>query len=270
MTNSLIGSTGARRLRSLAEPMAGRLYGSGVVLAYHDILDDAALPYLYSVRSSVFRRQIAMVAGLGYEFVPLSRLAEDLLQGRSVSGKAAIVFDDALVGVHRHALPFLQQEQIPWTLLPVTDHLGAPPPWWDRAERTMDLKEIQEAVSAGAELCSHTASHVSLPDVDPARVHDELVRSRGLLSEWGGKEVVDLCYPFGHQNEAVKGMVKAAGYRTGWTFTNGRCRPGDDPFALRRMAMHDDLQGFRWTLSLLLPHWTWPEAGPTPRQGTEP
>lgn len=249
----------AMSARGLIAPVTDRLRGSGVVLAYHDILDDFASPYLYSVRNSVFREQVTMVAGLGYEFVHLSHLAEELLAGRSVSGKAAIVFDDALVGVHRHALPFLRREQILWTLLPVTDYLGVPPPWWDKPDRTMSLSEIQDAVAAGAELCSHTATHVSLPNLDPGKMEDELVRSRELLSEWGGKEVVDLCYPFGHQNEGVRELTKVAGYRTGWTFTNGRCHPDDDHFTLRRMAMHDDLQGLRWAKSVLRPHWTWPE-----------
>ncbi|AGF73609.1 hypothetical protein A605_13065 [Corynebacterium halotolerans YIM 70093 = DSM 44683] len=227
-------------------------------MAYHDIIDDLASPYPYAVRASVFREQVAMVGQLGYRFVPLSELAETLVAGGSTSGKAAIVFDDALIGVHRNALPVLRERNLPWTLLPVTDHPGVSPPWWQEADRTMDLDEIREAVAAGAELCGHTATHLSLPDMSPGQVQDELVRSRELLSEWGGREVVDLCYPFGHQNARVRELVRASGYRTGWTFTNGRCHPGDEPLTLRRMAMHDELRGLHWARTLLRPRWTWP------------
>lgn len=258
MANESLRGAEARRLRRLAGPVTDRLGGSGVVLAYHDILPDSSVPYLYSVRNSVFREQVTTVARLGYEFVHLSHLAKNLVNGQPVSGKVAIVFDDALVGVHRNALPFLRSRQIPWTLLPVTACLGMYPPWWGKAERTMTLSEIQGAVAAGAELCSHTANHVSLPDLDRGRAQDELVRSRELLSEWGGREVLDLCYPFGHQNERVRELTREAGYRTGWSFTNGRCHSDDDPFTLRRMAMRDDMRGLGWVKWLLRPRWTWP------------
>lgn len=258
MSDRSLRSAGARALRGLASPVADRLGGSGLVMAYHDIIDDSAPPYLYAVRASVFREQVAMVRHLGYQFVHLSELAGTLVAGGSVSGKAAIVFDDALIGVHRNALPVLRERNLPWTLLPVTDHLGVAPPWWREADRTMDLEEIREAVTAGAELCGHTATHLSLPDMSPGQAQEELVRSRELLSAWGGREVVDLCYPFGHQNAQVRELTRATGYRTGWTFTNGRCHPGDEPFTLRRMAMHDELRGLRWARSLLRPKWTWP------------
>lgn len=231
---------------------------SGLVLAYHDVIADSAPVYPYAVRESTFHAQLRLTRRLGFEFVPLSALADALLAGRSVAGLAAVLFDDALRGVHLRALPYLATESIPWTLLPVTDRLGVAPDWWEPADRTMTRTEVAEAVSAGAELCGHTATHPSLPALDDDAVRSELLRSREQLSEWGGREVRDMCYPFGHQDARIRRLVAESGYRTGWSFTNGRCHPADDPFALARMAMREEMQGARWAKFLLRPRWTWP------------
>ncbi|MGD7003482.1 polysaccharide deacetylase family protein [Corynebacterium halotolerans] len=252
------------RPEQFTAPVAGHLLRSGIVLGYHDIIADSAPVYRYAVRRSVFRQQLRTVRSLGYRFVPFAELSAGLLRGEPVAGLAAVLFDDALVGVYRHALPWLTEQHTPWTLLPVTARLGTAPPWWAPADRTMTRTEVTEAVAAGAQLAGHTATHPSLPQLSDAAVREELTRSRELLSEWGNREVTDLCYPFGHQDARVRALTAAAGYRTGWTFTNGRCRAGDEPFRLHRMAMHDGLRGPTWWKTLLRPHWTWPAVTDTP------
>ncbi|MGP6175231.1 polysaccharide deacetylase family protein [Corynebacterium sp. A21] len=254
-------------MRGALTPVADRFGGSGIVLAYHDIIGDEDTPYQYAVRVSTFREQLKLVQQLGYRFIHFSELTDRLLRGDSVAGTAAILFDDALIGVYRNAMPHLLGQGLPWTLLPVTARLGVKPPWWEPAERTMDLGEIRESVAAGAQLCGHTATHLSLPELTPAQVAAELLRSREQLSIWGGRDVRELCYPFGHQNAWVREQVRSAGYRSGWTFTNGRCHPGDDPFTLRRMAMTEELSGVSWAKSLLRPRWTWPAPPDTSATG---
>ena len=234
---------------------AGR---SGVVLAYHDILPDSADVYQYAVTESTFLHQLDLVADLGLRPVSLSEFTDHLLAG-DASGLAAVVFDDALVGVHKYAMPHLSDRNIPWTLLPVTDHPGVRPTWWPEAARTMTRAEIGEALTAGATLCGHTANHVSLPDVAPQTALDELTRSRDALSDWTGSEVRELCYPFGHQNADVRALAERAGYRVGYSFTNGRSHPGTDMFAQPRMAMHEGLRSRAWLTTLLRPNFTWPE-----------
>lgn len=243
---------------TISQFLQRRFTESGVVLAYHDIIDDSAPIYPYAVRESTFRAQISLARRLGFEFIPLSSLVDALLSGASVSGKAALLFDDALRGVHLRAMPYLSEESIPWSLLPVVDRLGVFPDWWEPADRTMTLDEVVEAVDSGAQLCGHTATHPSLPKLDDASILMELQHSREKLSTWGNREVLDMCYPFGHQDTRVRKLTRKAGYRSGWSFTNGRCHPADDPFSLARMAMREDLSGARLAKFLLRPRWTWP------------
>ena len=123
----------------------------------------------------------------------------------------------------------------------------------------MTRAEIAEALDAGATLCGHTATHQSLPDLATGVVLDELRRSRDALSEWAGTDVLELCYPFGHQDARIRDLVARAGYRVGYTFTNGRCDPRMDTFAQPRMAMHEGLRSTKWLTTLLRPRRTWPE-----------
>ena len=119
--------------RVLRDATAGLRTGrSGVVLAYHDIIADTAAVYPYAVTESTFLHQLDLVEAVGLRPVTLADLTDHLVAG-DASGLAAIVFDDALVGVHRHALPRLADRRLPWTLLPVTERTGVRPPWWPEA-----------------------------------------------------------------------------------------------------------------------------------------
>lgn len=230
---------------------------SGVVLAYHDIVADSATVYPYAVRESTFRHQFDVLDAVGLRPVTLAEFTDRLTAG-DASGLAAIVFDDALVGVHRFALPTLVERRIPWTLLPVTERTGIEPPWWPEASRTMNRAEIDEALTAGASLCAHTATHRSLTELSTGEALDDLRRSRDTLSDWAGTAIHELCYPFGHQDERVRQIASEAGFRVGYTFTNGRNAPHTDLFAQPRLAMHEELRSTRWLTTLMRPGHTWP------------
>lgn len=236
-------------------PHVGR---SGLVLAYHDVLPDSGAVYKYAVRESTFLRQLDMVASVGLRPVSLARFTDGLLAG-GASGLVAVVFDDALVGAHRVAMPHLAERGIPWTLLPVTERIGVAPGWWPEADRTMTRTELGEALDAGADLGGHTATHCSLPDLPPEQALDELRRSRDTLSDWADRDVTELCYPYGHQDPQVRRLAAKAGYRCGYTFTNGRCHPATDPFAQPRLAMHEDLRSWKLFATVMRPRRTWPE-----------
>ena len=230
---------------------------SGVVLAYHDIISDTAEVYPYAVTESTFLHQLDLVEAAGLRPVTLSHFTDRLAAG-DASGLAAIVFDDALLGVHQHALPRLAERGLPWTLLPVTERTGVCPQWWPEASRTMNRTEIDDALSAGATLCAHTTTHASLPGMSTADALDDLRRSRDTLSDWAGTDIRELCYPFGHQNARIRAVASDAGYRVGFTFTNGRGDPRTDMYAQPRLAMHENLRSAKWLATLLRPGRSWP------------
>lgn len=66
-------------------------------------------------------------------------------------------------------------------------------------------------------LGSHTATHASLPDVDPDPRATELRASRAWLESLTGAPVDLFAYPFGNRDAAGEAAARAAGYRAACT-----------------------------------------------------
>ncbi|MCU1692031.1 MAG: hypothetical protein JWM64_1122 [Frankiales bacterium] len=232
--------------RAAADFVRGRSTVEGaVVLAYHDVVADDVVPGDYGVTRGRFRTHLRVLERLGLEVVPLQVLAERVRAGTPLRGLATVAFDDALVGVHRHALPELAGRGWPSTLHPVVGALGVDPPWWPGSQRTMTLRELQEAVREGVEVGAHGTTHACLPCLADAPLREELHVGRQSLQELTGRPVTELAYPYGHHDARVRDAAHEAGYRTGWSFSNGRVLSADDPWALRRLTMHQGVSGPR-------------------------
>lgn len=250
-------------VRAAADLTRGRSTVEGaVVLAYHDVVPDDVVPGDYAVTRSRFRTHLRVLERLGLEVVPLRVLAERVRSGAPLPGLATVAFDDALVGVHRHALPELAARGWPSTLHPVVGALGVDPPWWPGSQRTMTHSELQEAVREGVEVGAHGETHACLPCLADAPLREELHAGRQALQELTGRPVTELAYPYGHHDSRVREAALAAGYRTGWSFSNGRVVSADDPWALRRLTMHQGLSGLRLAEQLARTAAAWGRAAP--------
>ena len=229
------------------------------VLTYHDVTDDPTNP-TEQVSPAALRAQLSTAVRLGVRFVSLPTLADLLLQGEPVDRLGAITFDDALVGVHRHALEVLRDLDVPATVFVVSDRLGTEEPaWYPGSDRVMTVDELREVAAAGVDVQSHTRTHADLPSVRGAALDEELAGSRAGLSDLLGRDVEYLAYPFGHYDSDVRAAVRRAGYRAAFTFRNGRITPGLDPYRLPRLPMWTDARRFRLAYNLARPTWSFPE-----------
>lgn len=233
-----------------------------VVLAYHDVLPDGEPLMTYAVSVRRLRQHLAVVARLGLRVVPLRELAGALAAGEDVTGQVAVVFDDALLGVHRLAMPALAERGWPATLHPVVDRMGVDPPWWPGSQRTMTWDELAEAVQLGLELGGHGTTHACLPCLDDRELATELRAPRERLAEVGGRPVDELAYPFGHYDPRVRDAAREAGYRTAYTFLNGRVTPDADRWRLPRFTMHQGIDPFRLAHQLSRRARDWPANDP--------
>jgi peptidoglycan/xylan/chitin deacetylase (PgdA/CDA1 family) len=183
------------------------------------------------------REHLAAARQWGLRFVDLAELVSVILAGHDADGLAAIVFDDSLVGVHRHAMPILTELGLPATVFAVTGALGSSPQWWDGAARVMTSAELSETAEGGFRIASHSRTHPSLPQLPLEELRQELVGSRRELEDLISAEVDLFAYPFGHYDPRVREEVALAGYRAAFSFVNGRVVAGLDPFALPRLGM---------------------------------
>ena len=229
-----------------------------IVFAYHDVGDNPG-GLEYFVTPSQLKDQLASAQRWGFEFVDLGELRAALVRGDDVSGLAAVSFDDALLGVHRHALEVLSDLRIEATVFVVADSIGQDPWWWHGASRVLTDEELREVTAAGHRIGSHTCTHASLPNVDAPQLERELAGSRASLEDRFGQRIDLLAYPSGHHDARVREQAHAAGYRAAFTFLNGRVTARLDMFELPRLTMSGQQGRGRLAYQLARPAWSWPD-----------
>ncbi len=231
----------------------------GVVLGYHDVIADGAVPDTpWTVTASGLRAHVRLVRALGLRIVPLAGLRERVLRGESVDGLVALTFDDGLDGVLRHAVPVLAEESAPATLFAVSAVHGVSPDWWPGAARTMTRAELVATADAGLAVEAHTRTHASLTGLSDAELQRELVGCRTELEDLLGRPAQALAYPYGHHDGRVRTAARAAGYDTAFTFLNGRLTGSEDPHILPRFTITTGSTRTRLALHLARPAASWP------------
>lgn len=117
-------------------------HGRILVLMYHGVLpddDQLAENDWLQVRSSEFAEQMAFVRQ-HYQPVRLIDVIENKL-GASSKPMAIVTFDDGYANNFHHALPILQQFDVPATIFVATSHIGRRKLfWWDRMRLSLQAQ----------------------------------------------------------------------------------------------------------------------------------
>jgi len=128
---SRLGSFLYRAMRLTGANALARALGDGVVLCYHNVVDDgdAAAGNALGLRMPIskFERQMRWLRG-HYTVVSLEEIAERAQRGASLRRLAAVSFDDGYAGVLDTAWPLLQSLHIPATVFVIADRAEF---WWD-------------------------------------------------------------------------------------------------------------------------------------------
>ena len=106
-------------------------------------------------------------------------------------------------------------------------------------DRMMTWHEVEEMNRDGIEFGSHTVTHSLLSFENDEMVDRELQESREVLEEKLHKKVRAFDYPNGDYDDQVKKKVKEAGYECAFTTRGGWHRFGGDPYAIRRIGIHE-------------------------------
>ena len=199
-------------------------------LLYHDVLafagGDAALA------RARFERHFATIAAAGFHFVPMSAFLETLpaedgtpatsppLSARDV----VVTIDDGSRSFFQVAWPVLKDHGVPPTLFVLAGFMGMSGDvdfmTWD------DLSGLAEA---GVDIGSHGTGHVPLDQAGPDRARDDVLGAAYAFRSRGFKPRT-FAYPFGRYNDAVKDVVREAGYEAAFSVMGG----GWDRFEIRR------------------------------------
>lgn len=214
------------------------------ILCYHRIADLSSQDELwpYSVSPRAFARQVAFLAGRGYQAVPLSLTAQD--KGNRSQRTVMLTFDDGYLDVIHEVWPVLRRYRYQATIFLVSEwllHLSprAPAP-------VLSLSQAVELQRSGLSVGAHGRTHCALDELPKAVLQEEIVGAKRDLESAMGVPIKAFAYPYGLSSTRAQYMVRAAGYEIAVAVRNGT----DGLFDLRREVIgpRDGLLGFAWKL----------------------
>jgi peptidoglycan/xylan/chitin deacetylase (PgdA/CDA1 family) len=223
------------------------------ILMYHSISEPVE-PHVSAYHQTVTTpRQFAMQLRLLQESCEVVRLT-DAIALLGATGPAhtcnsdvhrwrvAITFDDGLLDFYTTAFPLLDGYHFPVTVFLSTAFVGGR---FVTGRRCMSARQVRELARQGVVFGSHTVSHRQLAELRAHEVRAELEGSRRQVEDLTGMETMLFSYPFRFPEEnrpwlrRLRREMAETGYTAGVTTALGCCRPGDDPFFLRRLPVND-------------------------------
>jgi len=153
-----------------------------------------------------------------------------------------LTFDDGYRDNYTLLMPLLEKYGLKAVIYLVTH----------KAENSWDLKDegrtfpllskeqIIDMSRRGIEFGAHTMNHVDLTQVGVEEAWKEITGSKKYIEELLGKPVNSFAYPYGRTNEAVKELVKKAGFVYGIGTVDGPLAMHEDILNIRRIVIHPD------------------------------
>ena len=217
----------ASRLRRLPTWEGIRIFG------YHRVAHDRDV---YAVSPSQFRQHMELMVASGATPIRLDAaldLLEEPIEGRYV----CVTFDDGYRDVLEHALPVLEDLQIPATIFVVGDILEgrrsfdwhpAPPP-------ALGVEDIPDVLATGlVDLQGHSMTHPRLTAIGDAQLEEEIAGAKKRLETHLPYALTSFAYPAGIYGDRELAAVLAAGFRAGVSTSPGVNPGGVELGDLRR------------------------------------
>jgi peptidoglycan/xylan/chitin deacetylase (PgdA/CDA1 family) len=207
-------------------------------LMYHSVsavggpLGDLAVP------PARLAEQLGALTTAGYRLVGLTE-ALDLLDQGNTDRLLAVTFDDGYRDFLTDGVPVLAEAGAGATLYASVGHLGGHAGWLGRWAphfgRLLTWDELGEVADAGIEIGNHGLLHHPLDVLPPARLHEEIARSRDELEQRLQQRVRSFAYPHGYHGSRVRAAVLAAGHDNATEVGRRLHRPGERRFAVPRL-----------------------------------
>lgn len=219
------------------------------ILVYHAVSDDATSQFRpYAVPPARFAEHVATLQDLGCMTLTLSDAAQRLFDRAPLPDRAVVLtFDDAFGDFAQHALPVLVAANFLATLFVPSAYVGSTSRWLVRegeARRpVMSWSQLQRVADAGVEMGAHSHTHPELDRLSTARLREELERSRAVLEDGLGREMVAVAYPFGYHSRRVRRAARAAGYTFGCAVGNLSANSQSDRWAIPRLSVKATADG---------------------------
>lgn len=217
------------------------------VLTYHHLLRDEENKLFRhtstTTSDTAFIAQMRYLKQAGYQVISIAQLERYLNNQINLPGKAVVLtFDDGLKSVYRYAYPVLKNLDFQATAFVISSRIKRhPQPWDPNSLQFMSVGEL-EKIQDVFDIQTHThflhrvvAKHQ--PILLVLSYHNILYdfeRSRRALAQFN-PDVLYLAYPFGGYNQTAIDAARDAGLKLAFTTVQGKVKPGDNPYTLKRL-----------------------------------
>jgi peptidoglycan/xylan/chitin deacetylase (PgdA/CDA1 family) len=219
------------------------------ILCYHNF--NPIKPGSMNLTPKKFEAQIKWITDNGYTIIPLKEAVE-YLQGKrdTLPSKPIVVtVDDGWKSAYTYLAPIVKKYNIPVTLFiyPQTISTGKNAMTWD------ELKELQK--TGLFDIQGHTYSHPNFKQERKHRspasyeqfVQGELTKSKQILEEKLGGQVIFLAWPFGIYDDYLENQAAKAGYVMAFTIDALPANKSDKAMAEPRYMIIDALSDKTFT-----------------------
>ena len=174
------------------------------VLSYHSI-NDFNSPI--SLKTNFFENQLKYLKKKGFKSINFNEI--DKKKNKTI----IITFDDGYKDVFYNALPILKKYNFKATCFLVTNYIGNYNSWDKKKvnykkQELMNEKDINEWLSNGMSIGSHSHYHSDLTKLSENNLINELDFSKKILEDKFNNNNNIFCYPYGKVNDIAYNFVK--------------------------------------------------------------
>lgn len=230
------------------------------VLMYHRVIDDkeAYCKHWTCVHVREFRRQLEFLDRLGFTAITFEDYRLYLAGELNLPRKPVVLtFDGGFMDTYENAFPLLQEYGMRAVVFTIGNRqiktnvcgqaLGMP------VGPLMESQHLIEMYSAGLEIGAHSVNYAPLNKLSDEKAWEEISRSRMLLEILLNAPVRSFAYPYGLMSQAIKRMVKDAGYSHACSISTGPAAFCADPYEIRRIAIKDTTSLVSFEVRMLTP-----------------
>lgn len=216
------------------------------VLVYHEVLpspDGGDASNVSVIARKIFGEQMEYLHENGFYTATMTDLEGFVKAGRKLPPKTVVItFDDGYQSNYLYAFPYLTRYKLKATLF----LMGSVPP---DARPHLTGFQLMEMVRSGlVEIECHTydlhreidgtPALLALPEKD---IFSDFSTFNGLFRQIGLNKPFTIAYPYGEAGSAALGASAGAGYRMGFSITDGYVRPGDPVMNLHRFNIGPEI-----------------------------
>ncbi|MFO7883620.1 MAG: polysaccharide deacetylase family protein [Desulfobacteraceae bacterium] len=240
------------------EKHLGGIYLSGYqtipVLCYHKFneKDDSKL----NISKQAFEEQIKYLKDNEFRSITLKALLDFFEYKKEIPEKSVLItIDDGFKSGYDVACQILLKYGFKAVFFIYTDYVGV-------SGKAMTWENLRELKKNGFEIGSHTLSHCDLTEqfqgeseeAYQKRIKREIWMSKKIIDKKLNQNTVSFSFPYGKSNPEVVDYVRSAGYKMGFTVTQGSNPFFSDTFTLKRyMILNSNKESFISKLRVFQP-----------------